>query len=78
LILDEATEGLAPVIRQEIWQVVRALKREGQALMIVDKSLAELLPIVDRCTILEKGRDVWTGVPGDLDHQLSSRLLGVG
>ncbi|MEM6933196.1 MAG: ABC transporter ATP-binding protein [Pseudomonadota bacterium] len=78
LILDEATEGLAPVIRREIWQAVHALKAEGQSLLIVDKSLSELLPIVDRCTILEKGCDVWTGAPGALDQHLTSRLLGVG
>ncbi|MBY8977437.1 ABC transporter ATP-binding protein [Rhodobacteraceae bacterium NNCM2] len=78
LILDEATEGLAPVIRQEIWAAVRKLKAEGLALLIVDKSLAELLPLADHCTILEKGRSVWAGAPGALDHELSSRLLGVG
>ncbi|NIC06804.1 ABC transporter ATP-binding protein [Billgrantia bachuensis] len=77
LVLDEATEGLAPVIRQEIWAAIRALKAEGQSTLIVDKSLAELLPVADRCTILEKGRTVWTGEPGALDDTIRDRYLGV-
>ncbi|MEM1275725.1 MAG: ABC transporter ATP-binding protein [Pseudomonadota bacterium] len=78
LILDEATEGLAPVIRQEIWAAIRALKAEGLALLIVDKSLAELADIADHCTVLEKGRSVWTGTPGALTADLRTRYLGVG
>ncbi|MEM8793478.1 MAG: ABC transporter ATP-binding protein [Pseudomonadota bacterium] len=78
LILDEATEGLAPVIRQEIWAAIRALKADGLSLLIVDKSLAELLPIVDRCTILEKGQSVWSGAPNELTDHLTARYLGVG
>lgn len=66
LILDEATEGLAPLIRAEIWKVIRELKAERQSIIIVDKSLSELLPIADRCTILEKGRSVWTGTSEQL------------
>ncbi|QOR39692.1 ABC transporter ATP-binding protein [Billgrantia diversa] len=77
LVLDEATEGLAPVIRQEIWAAIRALKAEGQSTLIVDKSLAELLPVADRCTILEKGRTAWTGEPGALDDTIRDRYLGV-
>ncbi|MDF2233248.1 ABC transporter ATP-binding protein [Albimonas sp. CAU 1670] len=77
LILDEATEGLAPVIRQEIWAAVHALKRAGQALLVVDKSLKELLPVADRCVILEKGRSVWTGAPAQLTPELRDRWLGV-
>ncbi|MDX5378795.1 MAG: ABC transporter ATP-binding protein [Halomonas sp.] len=77
LVLDEATEGLAPVIRQEIWAAIRALKSEGQSTLIVDKSLSELLPVADRCTILEKGRTVWTGEPDALDETLRDRYLGV-
>ncbi|WP_444677074.1 ABC transporter ATP-binding protein [Halomonas sp. E19] len=77
LVLDEATEGLAPVIRQEIWAAIRLFKAQGQSTLIVDKSLAELLPIADRCTILEKGRSVWTGIPADLDEPLRDRYLGV-
>ncbi len=77
LILDEATEGLAPVIRAEIWAAIRTLKAEGQSILIVDKTLKELLPLADRCFILEKGRTVWTGTPGKLDHQTRDRYLGV-
>ncbi|GHE20611.1 ABC transporter ATP-binding protein [Halomonas urumqiensis] len=77
LVLDEATEGLAPVIRKEIWQAIRVLKQEGQSILIVDKSLSELLPIADRCTILEKGRNVWDGTPDLLDDTLRDRYLGV-
>jgi branched-chain amino acid transport system ATP-binding protein len=77
LVLDEATEGLAPVIRKEIWSAIRELKAQGQSTLIVDKSLSELLPVADRCTILEKGCTVWTGEPGALDDTLRDRYLGV-
>tara|TARA_R110002072_G_scaffold38138_23_gene110584 strand:+ start:2680 stop:3360 length:681 start_codon:yes stop_codon:yes gene_type:complete len=77
LVLDEATEGLAPVIRREIWTALRRLKAQGQALLIVDKSLKELLPLVDRCTLLEKGATVWSGAPGALTLALRDRYLGV-
>ncbi len=62
LILDEATEGLAPVIRAEIWAAVARLKgEEGLAILAVDKSLAELGPVADRAVVLERGRTVWSG-----------------
>ena len=77
LILDEATEGLAPVIRREIRGALARLKAEGQAILIVDKSLAELSEIADRCVVLEKGRDVWTGPPAALTEELRDRFLGV-
>jgi len=77
VILDEATEGLAPVIRADIWAVIRALKAEGQSILIVDKTLAELLPAADRCFVLEKGRTVWSGRPGALTAELQDRYLGV-
>lgn len=77
LILDEATEGLAPVIRQEIWQAVRDLKKAGQSILIVDKTLSELLPIADRCVILERGSTVWSGAPDALTRDLENRYLGV-
>ncbi|TDR49573.1 amino acid/amide ABC transporter ATP-binding protein 2 (HAAT family) [Halomonas ventosae] len=77
LVLDEATEGLAPVIRQEIWSALRVIKSQGQSTLIVDKSLGELLPVVDRCTILEKGRTAWTGPPEALDAGVRDRYLGV-
>jgi branched-chain amino acid transport system ATP-binding protein len=77
LVLDEATEGLAPVIRQEIWRAIRLLKEQGQATLLVDKSLSEILPIADRCTILEKGCTVWDGKPAALDSTVRDRYLGV-
>lgn len=77
LILDEATEGLAPVIRHDIWTVIRKLKDEGQSILIVDKTLSELLPAADRCVVLEKGRTVWSGGPEELTPELQDRYLGV-
>lgn len=77
LILDEATEGLAPVIRQEIRDALRTLKAEGQAILIVDKSLAELREIADRGVILEKGEDVWTGAMDALTADVVEARLGV-
>ncbi|RCV91814.1 ABC transporter ATP-binding protein [Billgrantia montanilacus] len=77
LVLDEATEGLAPVIRKEIWSAIRRLKQEGQSTVIVDKSLSELLPLADSCVILEKGRTAWTGQPDALDDAIRDRYLGV-
>ena len=77
LILDEATEGLAPVIRRDIWAAVRSLKAGGQSILVVDKALAELLPIADRAVVLEKGISVWSGRPGELTAELQDRYLGV-
>ena len=77
LVLDEATEGLAPVIRQDIWRSIRLLKGEGLAILVVDKALGELLPLAERCTILENGRSVWTGLPQELDAGTRDRYLGV-
>jgi branched-chain amino acid transport system ATP-binding protein len=77
LILDEGTEGLAPVIRQDIWRAIRAIRGEGQSILIVDKTLSELLPVADRCFILEKGITVWTGAPAALDKATQERFLGV-
>jgi branched-chain amino acid transport system ATP-binding protein len=77
LILDEATEGLAPTIRAEIWAALAQLKAEGEAILIVDKTLKELLPLADDCVILERGTTVWTGPPGTLDSSVSDRYLGV-
>ncbi|MDK3018330.1 ABC transporter ATP-binding protein [Pseudodonghicola flavimaris] len=68
LILDEATEGLAPVIRAEIWRVVELLKAEGQSILLIDKNLAVLKRLADRHYILEKGRTVWSGSGADLDR----------
>lgn len=77
LILDEATEGLAPVIRQDIWAAIRKLKAEGLSILVVDKTLSELLPVVDRCVILENGRSAWHGTPAELSADLQDRYLGV-
>jgi branched-chain amino acid transport system ATP-binding protein len=70
LVLDETTEELAPVIRHDIWTGIRTLKAEGQSILIVDKTLAELLPSANRCFVLEKGTTVWAGRPADLTPEL--------
>ena len=77
LILDEATEGLAPVIRADIWAAIRTLKQAGQTILVVDKTLSELLPVADRCVILERGATVWEGTPDALDAGIQDRYLGV-
>ena len=79
LILDEATEGLAPLIRQEIWNCLRRLKEEGQTILVIDKNLKEMATLVDRHHVLEKGRVVWQGSPAELAAQpeLAQRYLGV-
>jgi branched-chain amino acid transport system ATP-binding protein len=61
LILDEATEGLAPLVRAEIWSVLARLKAEGLAILLIDKNLAAVMRLSDRLVILEKGRTVWSG-----------------
>ena len=66
LVLDEATEGLAPLIRAEIWRVLAALKAEGQAILLIDKNLSAVLRLADRHVVMEKGRVVWTGSSADL------------
>ena len=77
LILDEATEGLAPVVRQEIWAAIHALKEAGLSILLVDKTLKELLAVANRCVIVEKGATAWTGVPKQLTTQITDRYLGV-
>ncbi len=78
LILDEATEGLAPVIRNEIWAAIGQLKRDtGLAILVVDKSLRELARVADRGVILERGRSVWGGGFERLDAEKRDRYLGV-
>ena len=61
LILDEATEGLAPLARAEIWQCLATLREEGMAMLVIDKSLDALMRLADRHVVLERGRVVWTG-----------------
>jgi branched-chain amino acid transport system ATP-binding protein len=68
LIFDEATEGLAPVIRAEIWGCISLLKSRGQSILIVDKNLSVLKRIADRHFVIEKGRTVWRGSSADLDR----------
>ncbi|MDD9745120.1 MAG: ABC transporter ATP-binding protein [Marinovum algicola] len=78
LILDEATEGLAPVVRQEIWAAIARLKAEtGLAILLIDKSIRELGGVADAAVIVEKGRSVWQGDFADLDAQTTERYLGV-
>ena len=78
LILDEATEGLAPLVRQEIWAAIGVLKREtGLAILVIDKSLRELRAVADRAVILERGRDVWSGGITALGEEVVGRYLGV-
>ena len=78
LILDEATEGLAPIIRQEIWAVISRLKAQtGMAILLIDKSVRELQQVCDRSVILEKGRTVWTGSMSDLSSEISEKYVGV-
>jgi branched-chain amino acid transport system ATP-binding protein len=79
LILDEATEGLAPLIRQEIWHCLRRLKEDGQTILVIDKNLKEMATLVDRHHVLEKGRVVWEGTPQEFGQnpELANRYLGV-
>ena len=79
LILDEATEGLAPLIRNEIWNCVSNLKFAGQSILLVDKNIDALTRIADRHYIIEKGKVVWKGTSSELqgDQDLQHRFLGV-
>jgi len=79
LILDEATEGLAPLLRLQIWQCLARLKAEGQAILIVDKHLGALVKLADRHAIIEKGQVVWRGTSAALtaDATVAQRYLQV-
>ena len=79
LVLDEATEGLAPVIREEIWRTLAELKREGLAQIVIDKNVGRLLPLADRHVVLEKGRVVWQGNSTELRErpEIVQQYLGV-
>ncbi|PLY15970.1 MAG: ABC transporter ATP-binding protein [Sedimenticola sp.] len=79
LILDEATEGLAPLIREEIWRGIRTLKSRGEAILVIDKNLDALMKLADRHYIMEKGQVVWSGDSQALrsDTALQERYLGV-
>lgn len=78
LVLDEATEGLAPIIRQEIWSAIKTLRNDtGLAILIIDKSIKELRQICDRVVILEKGRTVWRGNIDQLSNEVTQEFIGV-
>jgi branched-chain amino acid transport system ATP-binding protein len=79
LILDEATEGLAPLIRTEIWRVLGELRKTGMSMIVIDKNLAPLLELADRHYVIEKGRVVWSGSSEDFRDQRESveKYLGV-
>ncbi|HEX5512831.1 MAG TPA: ABC transporter ATP-binding protein [Gammaproteobacteria bacterium] len=79
LVLDEATEGLAPLVREEIWTALRELRAEGLSMIVVDKNIGALLTLADRHYVLEKGRMVWTGSSEQLraDPAIVRQHLGV-
>ena len=79
LVLDEATEGLAPMVRAEIWRTLAQLKDAGQAILVIDKNVDALVRLADRHYIVEKGTVVWTGASAELaaDAELQHRYLGV-
>jgi branched-chain amino acid transport system ATP-binding protein len=73
LILDEATEGLAPVVRQEIWAAIARLKQGGQSILVIDKAFSELRAVADRCVILARGETAWTGTPTGKNRRCCQR-----
>ena len=79
MILDEATEGLAPLIREEIWKCLGLLKQAGQTILVIDKYVERLIQIAEHHTIIERGRVAWQGSSAalDADHALWHRYLGV-
>lgn len=78
LILDEATEGLAPIVRQEIWSAIRALKADKSlSILVVDKSIKELASVADHAVVLARGETVWSGPMDTLSDDIKTRHLGV-
>lgn len=79
LILDEATEGLAPLVRQDIWTTIRRLRANGVGVLVVDKDIETLATVADRCIVIAKGRIVYSGTPAALaaDREIMIRYLGV-
>lgn len=77
LILDEATEGLSPTVRSEIWKVIEFLKTKNISILIVDKSLKQLLDLADKFYIVEKGKTVWEGFSQNLTSKIAQKYLGV-
>lgn len=79
LILDEATEGLAPLIREEIWQCLSTLRSSGQTILVIDKYVERLIALADKHTIIERGKVAWEGTSAQLaaDRSIWERYLGV-
>jgi branched-chain amino acid transport system ATP-binding protein len=79
LILDEATEGLAPLVRDEIWACLARLRTAGQSILVVDKYVEKLIALADHHTIIERGQVVWRGASSELDadHAIWHRYLGI-
>ncbi len=79
LILDEATEGLAPLVREKIWQSIGQIRDSGLSILVVDKNVADLIKLADRHVIIEKGKVAWIGSSSELKDQeeLQHRYLGV-
>ena len=79
LVLDEATEGLAPLVREEIWRCLERLRASGQTILVIDKYIERLVKLADRHTIIERGRVAWQGTSAELDadRSLWHRYLGV-
>ncbi len=79
VVLDEATEGLAPLIREEIWSCLRKIKDEGEAILVIDKNVDALARFADRHVVIEKGRVVWSGTTKDLEEtaDIKERYLHV-
>ena len=79
LVLDEATEGLAPLVREDIWRCLHTLRGEGQSILVIDKYVQKLIKLADQHTIIERGQVVWQGASAALeaDHGLWHRYIGV-
>jgi branched-chain amino acid transport system ATP-binding protein len=79
VVLDETTEGLAPLIREEIWRCLTALKRSGQSIFVIDKNVDALSEIADRHYVIERGRITWSGTSRELAAapDVQRRYLGI-
>jgi branched-chain amino acid transport system ATP-binding protein len=79
LILDEATEGLAPLVREEIWRCLAQLRQQGQSILVIDKYVQRLMELAKHHTVIERGRVVWQGDSAQLaaEPALWQRYIGV-
>ena len=79
VLVDEATEGLAPLVREEIWTCLARLRAAGQSILVVDKYVERLIELADHHTLIERGRVVWHGTSAalDADHGIWQRFLGI-